>query len=176
MSPAPSHGVSGVNTHDYQPCSTDSFKMSRNKFIIPGLPQKYWQDSPSKRPTTVGLYYFKRKTEMSYPVHILKTHLRSFYKYLFFRNLFSFTSKSFPLMLNESILCRHSLVKSREGIIIALMKMALTIQGHESKLKPHPITDPFIRAIMRFGISMELSTGGKCILILNDNNSNHFVP
>lgn len=54
--------------------------------------------------------------------------------------------------------------------------MALKIQGNISKLKPYPITDPFIRAIMRLGISVQLSTGGKCILILNDNSSNHFVP
>lgn len=54
------------------------------------------------------------------------------------------------------------------------MKMALTIEGHQSKLKPHPIT--FSRAIRRLRISTLLSTVGKYTLVLNDNSSNHVVP
>lgn len=76
---------------------------------------------------------------MFYPIYNLKIHPGSFYKYLFLRNWFSFASK-FPvqLILNESILYRHFL--PREGII-PLMKMAFTTEGHQSKLKPYPITD-----------------------------------
>lgn len=54
--------------------------------------------------------------------------------------------------------------------------MAFTTEGHQSKLKPCPITDLFIRAIMPLKISILPSTVEKCWLILNDNSLNHFVP
>lgn len=79
---------------------------------------------------------------MLYPVSILKTHLGSFYKYVFLRNLFSVASKfPVPLISNESILYRQFLLMPRKKII-PLKNMALTIEVHRSKLKSHPITDP----------------------------------
>lgn len=103
---------------------------------------------------------------MFYRIYNLKIHPGSFYRYLFLRNWFSFASKfPVPLILNESILYRHFF--PREGII-PLMKMAFPTEGPQSKLKPYPITDLFIGAIMPLKISILPSTREKCWLILND--------
>lgn len=133
------------------------------------------EDIPRERPTIVGLYFFKGKTEIFYPIYNLQIHPGSSYKYLFLKNWFPFASKFLvPLILNESILYGHFLLKPREGII-PLMKMAFTIERCTCKLKPYLVTELFIRAIMTLKISILPSTVGKCSFILN-NSLNHFVP
>lgn len=53
------------------------------------------------------IIFFKRNIEMFYFVFILKIYFGSFYKYVFFRNLFFVVFKFFvSLILNESIFYR----------------------------------------------------------------------